>query len=270
MISQWRKYQGVLVSAKAPHHEVITQNISSELKKSNAFLARWITNFDCNKKLDFWYLVLDKKMDLSDYSSNTRNQISNGLKNFKIRKISVDEMLDNSYVIYKTASLLYNSKNKIKSLKQFNSDLLPSFDYWGVFHNSSLIGFAQNRVFDDCCDYSTIKISPIYAKKYPFYALFYTMNNYYLIDKELKYVTDGTRSISHQTNIQNFLMHKFKFRKAYCYLHVRYRPLFGLLVSCLFPFRKLLSIFNFSFFRNINSILLQEKIRKNCKNELLC
>jgi hypothetical protein len=91
------------------------------------------------------------------------------------------------------------------------------------------------------------------------------MNNYYLIDRELKYVTDGTRSISHQTNIQNFLIHKFKFRKAYCCLHIRYQPFFGLLVSCLFPFRKLLLVFNFSFIRNINSILLQEKIRRNCK-----
>ena len=61
MISQWRKYQGVLISAKAPHHEVLTQNISSEIKKSNAFLARWITNFDCKSKSDFWYLILDKK-----------------------------------------------------------------------------------------------------------------------------------------------------------------------------------------------------------------
>ena len=270
MISQWRKYQGVLVSAKAPHHEVLTQNIISELDKNNAFLARWITNFDCKKKLDFWYLILDKKMDISDYSSNTRNQISNGLKNFEIRRISIDEMLDNSYIIYKTASLLYNTKNKIKSLEEFNVDLLPSFDYWGVYNNNSLIGFAQNRVFDDCCDYSTIKILPMYAKKYPFYALFYTMNNYYLIDKKLKYVTDGTRSISHQTNIQNFLINKFKFRKAYCYLHIMYQPFFGLLVSCLFPFRKFFSIFNVSLFRSINSILLQEEISRNCKKELLC
>ena len=270
MSSQWRKYQGVLVSAQAPHHEVITQNIISELDENNAFLARWITNFDCKKKLDFWYLILDKKMDLSDYSSNTRNQISNGLKNFEIRRISIDEMLDNSYVIYKTASLLYNSKNKIKSLMQFNTDLLPAFDYWGVYNNNSLIGFAQNRVFDDCCDYSIIKILPMYAKKYPFYALFYTMNNYYLIEKKLKYVTDGTRSISHQTNIQNFLINKFKFRKAYCCLHIMYQPFFGLLVSCLFPFRNFFSVFNVSLFRSINSILLQEKIRRNCNKELLC
>ena len=270
MINQWRKYQGVLVSAKAPHHEVLTQNIIMELKKNNAFLARWITNFDCKKKLDFWYVIQDKKIGISDYSSNTRNQIRKGLQNFEIKKINLDELISDAYSIYKIVTLSYNNINKIKSLKEFNADLLPAFDYWGVYNNNSLIGFAQNRVFDDCCDYSTIKILPMYANKYPFYALFYTMNNYYLIVKELKYVTDGTRSISHQTNIQNFLIHKFKFRKAYCYLHIRYQPFFGLVVSCLFPFRKLLSVFNISFFRNINSILLQEEIRRNCKKELLC
>ena len=99
MISQWRKYQGVLVSAKAPHHEVLTQNIISELDKNNAFLARWITNFDCKKKLDFWYLILDKKMDIGDYSSNTRNQISNGLKNFEIRIIIYNKVINWKYIM---------------------------------------------------------------------------------------------------------------------------------------------------------------------------
>ena len=94
-------------------------------------------------------------------------------------------MIDDSYDIYKEASLLYNTKNKIKSLKEFNDDLLTSFDYWGVYQNNLLVGFSQNRVFDDCCDYSTIKISPRFAKKYPFYALFYIMNNYYLTEKKL-------------------------------------------------------------------------------------
>ena len=270
MFDQWRKYQGVLVSAKAPHQEVFTQNLNSELKKNNAFLARWVTNFDCEKKLDFWYLIQDKKMNINDYSSNTRNQIRKGLKNFEIRKINLDKMIESAYVIYKTAVQLYNTANKIKSLQEFNDDLLPAFDYWGVYKNNMLVGFAQNRVFDDCCDYSTIKILPIYAKEYPFYALFYTMNNYYLAEQKLRYVTDGAKSISHQTNIQEFLINKFKFRQAYCYLHIKYQPLFGLIVSCLFPFRKLLSILNISLLRNVNSILLQEEIKRNCKKELSC
>jgi hypothetical protein len=96
------------------------------------------------------------------------------------------------------------------------------------------------------------------------------MNNYYLAEQKLRYVTDGTKSISHQTNIQEFLINKFKFRKAYCYLHIKYQPFFGLAVSCLFPFRKFFSVFNVSLFRSINSILLQEEIRRNCKKELLC
>ncbi|MBT3612575.1 MAG: hypothetical protein HN522_06525 [Flavobacteriales bacterium] len=270
MSNQWRKYQGVLVSAKAPHQEIFTQGLNSEIKKNNAFFARWITNFDCKKELDFWYLIQDKKMEINDYSSNTRNQIRKGLKNFEIRKITLDKMIESAYVIYKTVFQLYNTANKIKSLQEFNDDLLPAFDYWGVYRNNMLVGFAQNRVFDDCCDYSTIKILPIYAKEYPFYALFYTMNNYYLAEQKLRYVTDGTKSISHQTNIQEFLVKKFKFRKAYCYLHIKYNPFFGLMVSCLFPFRKILSVFHFSFIRNINSILLQEKIRRNCQKELLC
>ena len=44
------------------------------------------------------------------------------------------------------------------------------------------------------------------------------MNQYYLEEKKLKYVCDGSRTITEHSNIQEFLMHNFKFRKAYCRL----------------------------------------------------
>ena len=36
------------------------------------------------------------------------------------------------------------------------------------------------------------------------------MNQYYLNEKKLTYVTDGARSLVHQSNIQDFLINKFK------------------------------------------------------------
>ena len=102
------------------------------------------------------------------------------------------------YIIYKKSSLIYNTKNKILSEKVFIDLLTLSFDYWGVYRDDKLIGFSKNRMYKDCCDYSTIKILPEYVKEYPFYALFYTMNLYYLNEKKMKYVTDGSRNISHK------------------------------------------------------------------------
>ena len=267
MVSKWRKYHGALVPNLAPHEDLDLTEIVHELRLHNAFFARWVTDFDTSKKTDFWYIIQDQVMNLKDYSTNTRNQISKGLKKFKIKKINRAEMSSNAYIIYKKSSLIYNTKNKILSEKVFIDLLTQSFDYWGVYRDDKLIGFSKNRMYKDCCDYSTIKILPEYVKEYPFYALFYTMNLYYLNEKKLKYVTDGSRNISHKTNIQQFLLTKFKFRKAYCNLHIKYSWSFGLVVKLLFPFRKIFSYFDNLLFRNIFSVLFQEEISRNCKQK---
>ncbi len=264
MQSKWRKYHGALVPNTAPHEDVDLTGIDKELHVHNAYFARWITNFDSKKSTDFWYLIQDKAMSLKDYSANTRNQILRGLKKFHIKQISIKEMSLNAYEIYKKASLEYNTKNKILSETAFNNLLIRDFDYWGIYLEDRLIGFSKNRIYKDSCDYSTIKVLPEYIKDYPFYALFYSMNLYYLAEKKIKYVTDGARSISHRTNIQQFLLMKFKFRKAYCNLHVKYTWKFGLIVKVLFPFRKIFGFFDFLLFRNIFSILFQEEISRNC------
>lgn len=64
------------------------------------------------------------------------------------------------------------------------------------------------------------------------------MNSYYLSSKDYKYVSDGWRSISGHSNIQPFLEKNFLFRKAYCKMKMYYSPLFKILVSALYPFRK--------------------------------
>lgn len=52
------------------------------------------------------------------------------------------------------------------------------------------------------------------------------------------YINDGARSISHETNFQDYLEKYFGFRKAYCKLHVAYNRRIKLVVKVLFPFRK--------------------------------
>ena len=59
------------------------------------------------------------------------------------------------------------------------------------------------------------------------------MNKYYLNENNFKYVNNGTRSISHQTNIHDFLIDKFKFRKAYCKMEIEYAPFFKILINSL-------------------------------------
>ena len=143
------------------------------------------------------------------------------------------------------------------------SELEGEWEFWGIFHENKMIGYCQNKVIDDYCDYSTIKFHPDYLKLYPSYALFYTMNKYYLNEKKFKYVNDGARSISHETNIQEFLMQKFQFRKAYCKLHVQYSSKIKFILNILYPFQSLICFLRFGVFKKINVLLFQEKIRRS-------
>ncbi|MGM9704630.1 MAG: hypothetical protein ACI3YB_01395 [Prevotella sp.] len=49
------------------------------------------------------------------------------------------------------------------------------------------------------------------------------MNRHYLENRKLKFVSDGARSITNHSNIQPFLIDKFKFRKAYCNIRLTYK-----------------------------------------------
>ena len=121
----------------------------------------------------------------------------------------------------------------------FQNEILTceNYDFWAVYDlEGVLIAYSQNLIENNSINYSTIKFHPKYLKLYPSYALFFEMNQYYLNENNFLYVNDGARSISHDTNIQTFLIDKFIFRKAYCKLHIVYRRDIALAVKVLYLF----------------------------------
>ena len=87
MKTKWRVYNRSIIPLAPPHIKVQESplEIQKIVQKSNVLFARWISNFDCNEQLNFWYVINDIAMDMSDYSRNTRNQIRKGLRNFEIK-----------------------------------------------------------------------------------------------------------------------------------------------------------------------------------------
>jgi hypothetical protein len=206
-------------------------------------------------------------MKMIDYSTNTRNQIKKGLKHFQIKIIDKSTVLNEGYNIYSLAVKNQKSLFKFKTKDIFISDLAGEWEFWGIYFEKALIGYSQNKILKGSCDYSSIKIDPAYRKRYPSYALFFLMNKYYLYEKKLNYVSDGARSIVHQSNIQDFLIKKFKFRKAFCYLHIIYSPRMKTLVNMLYPFRSIFYKINFTLSKKIGIVLKQEEIIRRQINE---
>ncbi len=262
MKNNWRKYNGAIIPFSPPNIEVKESNheIQKIVTDSNVLFARWISNFDCKDETNFWYVIHDTPMSMKDYSKNTRNQIRKGLNSFQIKIIDRSVVEKEGYDIYiksfQSKKMLY----KLKSKENFLNELVGKWEFWGIYYESVLIGYSQNKVASNFCDYSTIKIDPYYRRSYPSYALFFLMNQYYLNEKKLAYVSDGARSLVHQSNIQDFLIKKFKFRKAFCYLHVEYSSRIKHLVAILYPFRSIFCKINLSLFQKIGAVLTQEEI----------
>ena len=272
MSSIWRKYHGALIPWKPPHLDIgLSRNeIKQEVKNNNAFFARWTTNFDSKKQSVFWYIINDKKCDLKDYSVNTRSKIKRGFKKLSVKKISKQELLKSGYPVYKNALERYDvvlqKLNQNEFRKEIDS-LDQQWDFWGVYcsANQNLVAYSLNRVVDDYCDYSTIKFDPMYLRDYSSYILYYSMNKYYLNENNFKYVNNGTRSISHQTNIHDFLIDKFKFRKAYCKMEIQYAPIFKMLINSLSFFSYFFSLIPLNIFRKLHVVLYQENIQRICE-----
>ncbi len=81
------------------------------------------------------------------------------------------------------------------------------------------------------------------------------------------YVSDGTRTIYHNTNVQDFLIQKFGFAEEHSVLQLKYSSLFGYVLKLSYSFSPLLNLvnkyFNYVYLRGVEGLFLQEKIRKS-------
>tara|TARA_B100000902_G_scaffold18326_1_gene21963 strand:- start:10401 stop:12128 length:1728 start_codon:yes stop_codon:yes gene_type:complete len=275
MKSQWRKYNGALIPLSPPHIKVDSNNISQKLVAEKAYFARWTSDFDSKIKSNFWYVICDKKMDFNHYSRSTRSKIRRAYKRLYVKQISRDVIIDTAYSVYKRAFTRYEASSSPKSLRKFKknlSDLDGNWHFWGIFCKESdqLVGYSQNKIINDYCDYSTIKFDPRYLRFYSSYILYYEMNKYYLNENSFKYVNIGARSLIHKTNTQKHLIEKFGFRKSYCNLHLEYRFFIGFIVRVLYKFRFVFKYFKWNFIINkIYGLLLHEEIKRTFSSNII-
>lgn len=258
----------MLIPLAPPHIDLGMDQHAAEqmIARSKVRLIRWVSGFDCQNPTEWWYVVKDGTMSLDELSRNSRHDVRRGLKRCYVEKLDAEFIANHAYPVYKKAFSRFKTQYKPISEAQFIKGYLLNSrknlsDYWGVFDQSSrrLIGYCKNRYQDRFCEYLTGQFDPEYLKNYSSTVLIYEMNCYYLNERGALYVSDGQRSISHDTNIQEFLIHKLNFRKAYCRLNIVYSPSMRFWVNVLFPFRSLKSFMG----ERVSAVLKQEEIRRN-------
>lgn len=259
--NQYRLYKGSWIFNGRPQDELsIEKYIANQLLSRGGWLVRNVYDFDCKEETGFWYVIKDSFGGMEELPTKCRNCIRRSLKSYDIRPITPEEFRRIALRIFNGALSTYKVKASIVTQEDIDTmSKAIGQDFWAVYKKGTdeAVAVARNVVKDGFCDYGTLKCLPeaLHNATYPYYGLIFEMNRYYLQEKGLMYVCDGARSITEHSNIQPFLMDKFRFRKASCKLNIFYKPCLKLAVNILYPFRKYLPL-------KMRSVLNMEAMRR--------
>lgn len=267
----FRKHMGAIIPISLPHEilDISYKDAYTILKKHSGFFIRWEDNFNAAHENNWWHIIKDDQININNYSSNTRSKIRRGLRRFDIIQVEKTEILKKGYQIYAEVFDQYKTIEKKLNLDQFVTAInsLPNnTEFYAIYDKESkeMVGFVENYISSMAMFIVSIWIKPWALQKYANYALVYKMIIDYLEERSFRYISDGARSVSHDTEIHEFLISKFKFRKAYAHMHIAYSPLLRLGINLFYPFRSIFGIIKWSkIISKINILLHQENLRRN-------
>lgn len=261
----WKNYNHAMIPNIAPHETVdLTALKSGQLWKENpkALLARWTTEFDCEEETNWWYVIKDNTFDISKLKAKRRYEIRKGQRNFVVERINpaewVDDLLRITVVAYSAWPKKYRPDVDEHQFRE-SAASWTKYEVYGAFlrETGELCAYALVKKHGKCAEFSMLRVDPMHEKQ----AINAAMVAGLLMENEefLKnggYICDGSRSINHETAFQDYLEKYFDFRKAFCKLHVVFRPGIGVVVKCLYPLRKLLRrMDNIGLVHQINAVL---------------
>ena len=262
-MKDYSRYKNSWKWNRGPHIETkLTQDEGRAILAQGGVFLRNAYDFDYNIETAYWYIIKDTFNGIQDVPSKYRGRLRKSLEKYEFKTVTPTFVLEEIYETYRVAAEHYRVKTTVPTKVEFEDivkSLDDTYDIWVAIDKVSgrVAGFAINHVVDGMCDYDKMKLHPDFLKPVsPAYGLIYRMNEYYLAEKDLKYVSDGARSITEHSEIQLFLMKKFKFRKAYCHVQMFYKWWFKVIVSIAYPFRHFIKN------TNVRAVLKMEEIAR--------
>ena len=265
-MNKWKEYNRMIVHIGEPHEQI---NLRKEDIKymwklfPDALLIRYTDNWDKKTSDGWYYIIRDSNIFLEDLRKSVRNQVKKGEKNFEIRKFDFFENFNEIYEIYLKACGRYKNyeirskENYFEFVKnQYNGNV----DFWGGFNkeNGHLMGYSICTKYNTCVDWNEATFIPEALKLRISDYMEYYLIEYYINIQRYSYLISGQKNINHETNVQEYDIKQFGFRKSYCDLHVVFNPKINIVISLLKPLKKVISYLSnkHSFFNKINSLIL--------------
>ena len=251
-IEGWTYYNHAAIPTVYPHEMSDLAPIESgdiwklgreENKKT--YFARWTENWDIGHETNFWACILDKEFDIDKIKAKRRYEITKGNRYFYTAPVTHDK-LPEMYDVYVESLKGYEKKQVPEEKESFVSGWEKSIDdpitlVLGAFDRETdrLCGFAFCLKHGKYIPISSFKTRVSEEKRNVNFALMYGICEYYREDlKRGAYLCDGWRNVLHDTEFQDWLIKYFEFRRAYCILHIKYKPWLKVIVNILYPVRK--------------------------------
>lgn len=264
--SIWRSYQHCYIRQdyETPFPEKLSfSQIEKEYlknnKKTKTFFAQYITAFDVGTPTEWWFTIKDNEYDLSTVKSKRRYEITKAKKFCYAKEIKATEYCEQLFDCFKESFTAY--PEKYRPIHFDFQEFKNSCELWDSDNNqkvyatfytetNKLIGFCIVIHRGKFLNLSQLKTNPTYEKYNSNAALVDCMLtdwNDKLKSRDI-IISNGSRSIKHETNFNSYLEKYFGFRKAYAKLRVVYKFPFGMIIKLAKPFKK--------FLKNTNNILL--------------
>ena len=277
MNNEWEYYNHALVPTLPPHidPDISWMKDSTKWKEyaggKTPLFARWVSDFDCSEETEWWCIIKDTPFDIMSLKSNRRSLITRGLKRVDVKVIipadyaeQMSNILVKEWKYYDDSYEEGNDRQKLTDdFKKLTMKNLGNAEYLGAFlkDTDTMIGYAIYNLFDDWIEYSVVKTDPEYLNTQVNAALAYFGVERYM-RPEIRYIHGGWRTMIHESNYQEYLMKNFGFRKAYCKLHIQYRPLMQIAVNVLYPLRGIIKKVKNKWIYTVWCALQQEEIRR--------
>ena len=261
----WKYYNNALIPTTSPFEAANVSELSQKeiwRKNPKALLARWTSDYDCGYETNWWYVIKDTPFELSELKAKRRYEITKGVRNFDVQIIEPQKYAEEIFCITKAAYSAWPAKYRpfvekeefVQSIKNWNN-----YEIYGAFSKSSgvLCAYGMLLRHDKWVDFCVLRADPAYEKLAINAAMvFRILENHKAFLQSGGCICDGARSINHETAFQDYLEKYFGFRKAYCMLHIQFRPIIRVASEILYLFKAQLEKFdNIGIVHKINSVM---------------
>ena len=276
-IDGWKYYNFAAFPSTWPHEEVNLLPINDKsiwMLDGSPLLARWTSDWDKKEKSQFYFCIKDDRFNIEKIRAKRRYEINKGVKNFDVKIINPKDYKDEIYDVYIESLKGYPSGTVPISKEEMINTVESGFSqkecrFFGAFRKSSgqLCGYSDVYIRGQFIPISSLHTRTSCEKDGVNLALVNGIVQWFNdLNIENAYLCDGARSVYHETAFQDFLTKYFNFRRAYCTLHIIYKPIIRPVVALLFPLRKLFYKLPLKPARQISTVLKMEAWKRSREN----